>query len=455
MKPQATVISLAGGEAKSKEPYPIDSDFELIIVTMACKMPSFFGRIGALLDPECLTQPDAKLALEAAQAIGRELGRGPEKLVQVIQRMRAWMREGRITQDEIEKVSDMFDLAEDEGLLTEDAAVLELAPILKKRVQRQAVQAATAGFNKGDDLEQVTELLAQAARIGISNTSTGTYLGPHSAALASSLRDLERMSSGIGELDEALDGGFIRSSTAVFLAESSGGKSMALVQMATAAARQGLTAAYATLELGEPIVMARLMANTTGIPTNEIMFRKGGAERAGDMLAKIQEEKHGHIALQSFIPQQSTVADILAWVGREEAKLGRIVDVLIVDYGDKVAPPKGSSKEISGYTSALLVYEGLRIWASNNNRWCFTASQANRQKGDKRKKLDMDDVADSMHKVRVVPLVISLNKRGEENEQVLMYVAKNTLGRAGTTVGPMPHAYECARIAPPASGFCR
>jgi hypothetical protein len=38
--------------------------------------------------------------------------------------------------------------------------------------------------------------------------------------------------------------------------------------------------------------------------------------------------------------------------------------------------------------------------------WCFTASQAGRPSKDQKKKVDLEHVADSMHKVRVADLVI-------------------------------------------------
>jgi KaiC/GvpD/RAD55 family RecA-like ATPase len=276
----------------------------------------------------------------------------------------------------------------------------------------------------------------------------GSILGPQSAAMAASLRGLSRMRTGIMELDDVLDGGFVRGSTVDYLAESSGGKSMALVQGAACSALQGLLTCYATFELAPPIVMARILANLTGVPVNAILFEDGQAEESARRLVAIQQIGFGGIVVKGFTPQVSTVADVLDWVKHVERELGRPVDNLVVDYGDKVAPPKTNEREAtSTYKTGLLVFEGLRVWASDGNRWCLTASQAGRSK-DKRKKLDLDDVADSMHKVRVVPVVITLNKRGEEGDQILFYVAKNTLGKAGLSVGPLPTEYECARIAP-------
>ena len=451
----AKVISLAG-RAKKADPYDLEERFERVVVTMACGMPGFYGRIGNLLDPECVSLEPSKWALRAAFAIYTDNTEGPESALVVLQRLKRWVREGKLTNADLAEVSDLFDAAEDAGLLSEEAAVNELAPILRRRMELDAVRHATAQFGKGEGLEEVSEMLEQASRIGVSDTSVGMCLGPESGAVAASMRGLSRMKTGIMELDDAMDGGYVRGSTVVYLAETSGGKSMALVQGAVSAAQQGLNAAYATLELSIPIVLARILANITGVPVNDILFTPGCSEEATKRLASIQKAGFGSILFKAFTPQVSTVTDILEWVKTIEKTRGSQIDVLIVDYGDKVAAPKkAKDKDTSSYKTGLYVFEGFSVWSRDNNRWCLTASQANRGKKKDRSgkksnndKLETDDVADSMHKVRVVPVVITLNKRGEEGDQVYYHVAKNTFGKAGMGVGPLPTEYECARISP-------
>jgi archaellum biogenesis ATPase FlaH len=450
MAGKSNVVNLSDVRAaRSAQAYEFTPEFERVVVTMACCQPHFYGRIASQLDAECMSTDPAKLAMRAAHAVARDVGHGPDSAIQVVQRIRRWMREGSVTQEQLMAVGDLLDAAEDGGLMSADAAVAEIAPLLKRRMRFEAVKLATSMFGKGEDeMAVVTAMLTKAERVGISDESVGTFIGASALDAMTALRDAKRMRTGILELDDVLDGGFIIGTTIVYLGESSSGKSMALVQGATSGALQGLNVCYATFELAETIVLARIMANITGVPTNDILFEKGKAERAFTIMEEAGMAGLGTIVVKGFTPQVSTVFDVLEWVANVEKQTGKKIDVLVVDYGDKVAAPKtADGKDIGSYKTGLLVFEAMRVWADANKRWCITASQAKRG-DDKRKKLDLDDVADSMHKVRVVPVVITLNARGEQREQMMFNVAKNTLGKAPVCVGPLPTEFHCARIAP-------
>jgi uncharacterized Fe-S cluster-containing radical SAM superfamily enzyme len=64
---------------------------------------------------------------------------------------------------------------------------------------------------------------------------------------------------------------------------------------------------------------------------------------------------------------------------------------------------------------------------------------------------EVDDVADSMHKVRVADLVLTLtppNTGEDEVTELIHYVAKHRTGKSNVQVGPLRTEFECARIAP-------
>jgi hypothetical protein len=126
--------------------------------------------------------------------------------------------------------------------------------------------------------------------------------------------------------------------------------------------------------------------------------------------------------------------------------MGRTLDMLIVDYGDKLVSAHKNKDDKNSYTSARDVFEGLRVYAVEKKLFCWTASQANRQK-DRKKTLDLNDTADSMHKVRVADLVITINLRNEATE-IVFYVAKNRTGKSRGEAGPLPVDFATGRIAP-------
>jgi hypothetical protein len=94
------------------------------------------------------------------------------------------------------------------------------------------------------------------------------------------------------------------------------------------------------------------------------------------------------------------------------------------------------------------VYEQLRLYVHERQIWGWTASQSTRSatkegKGHK----DLDNLADSVGKGRVVDLGISLNRR-EDGDEILFYIMKHRFGKSRTSVGPLPTDFAAGLIAP-------
>ncbi len=429
---------------KSSKPYNLDPLFEKHVVALACSNPRFYGRVGTVLDPELLKLDASKAAIRAAHAIYQDVGHGPSASVIVIQRLRGWMADGKLTLEVIKDVAELFDASEDEGTPDVESVIAELAPILQQRMRDEAVLVAIESHGKKGDLSRVTALETKAARIGVSDTSVGTVLGAESWAEMASMREMERLPTGIVELDGALDGGLVRGGLGVFVGASGDGKSMALSHVAGVNLVNGLFIGYATLELPRAEVLARVKANITSIPINAL--KAGDTKDARARLAALAG-RLGKFVVMDFTPYATTIEDIKEWVDQCEAFYGRKMDVLIVDYGDKVGvKAKKGEQASSEYTSGRVVYEGLRIYADERKMFCWTASQANRQK-DKKKVLDLNDVADSLHKIRVADLVVTINLQGEgEDMQVVLNIAKHRTGRSRIKIGPLPSAYEIGQV---------
>lgn len=428
---------------KRAVPYNFDPVFERAVVTLCCSRPRFYGRIGYELDPELLKADEAKVALRACHQINKELGHGPDKAVLVLQRLRRWMADGKVTFELIQKVSDYFDDAEDEGLPADDDVVAELKPVLQERIRDDAVQAGIEAFAKHGDLKKVVELEERAQRIGTVDTSVGAIMSGNDDVFTeiASLENLDRRPTGILELDSHLDGGLARGGLGVAIGGSGDGKSMFLAHVGGVSMLNKLFVGYATLELPRPIILARLMANITGVPINELT---GGVNtEAQKILSKLQL---GRAVVQEFPAQATTMGDIEDWVKRCEDQAGEEMSMLIVDYGDKLVHKTSKKSEEGDYVQGRAVFERMRLFAHERKTWCWTAAQANRRK-DRKRDLDLDDVAESMHKVRVADLVLTLNL-SEEDEQryVRIKVAKHRHGKSRMSVGPFPVEYEFGRM---------
>lgn len=429
------------------ESYGLDPDFERAVVTALCQRPKLFGLVGAEIDPEAIKAKPGKLALETVKSYAAEAHKGPDSLIVVLQRLRRRHEEGRVTQEEIEEVNDYFDEAIDAGLPGDESLLQELVPVLQQRMQDDAVLDMLDAQGKRQDLTGFAKRILSAEHLGKQDSSLGVKIGEGSFDAMEAIRHLDRLPFDVPEIDQATDGGLPRGCLGVAIADSGGGKSMFLSHMAGVSCYKGMRVAYATLELPEPMVLARIKANITGIPVNAIA--NSGMDTAKAQIEKLAG-RLGPTYVNSFTPHATELEHVTNWVDAIEQAEGEPIHLLVVDYADKMSA--GKKTDESSYTAGRVVYEGLRIWADERKTWCWTASQSTRKGKDSGKRLDIHHTADSMHKVRVADLVITLNLR-DEGESLMYYIAKNRYGPARQEIGPLPQDWMHGRTADTVRGY--
>lgn len=430
----------------SEDTYRLDQKFEAAIAYHVATEPRFWGLLGPTLDYKGFENLYAQRTIQATTAIAKEQGIGPSNIATVLQRLMRWVAQGKLTREEVLEVDEYLSNAEDANPPGYEEVVKEFAPILQRRAHKKVVQTAMDVYAKRGDMSQITRMLEGADRIGLRSREVGSELNASSMDHIEAIRNLKRLSLGIPDLDNELRGGPARTEMTVVLGGTGDGKSMFLSHGMCAAVRQGASCAYATLELGEAFIFARLIANLTGVEINDIIDGHGtdiATDRLTDFMNNNPVEL-GRSFVKGFTPHATTVEDLAEWLDDLEAD-GHKIDALFVDYGDKMA-----HSEKGDYTGMRQVFEGIRILGVKRDMWTFTASQATRRK-DKgsggKKILDVDDGADSQHKVRVADLVITLNA-SEDVDEILFNIGKNRNGKSNILVGPVPTEFECARISP-------
>jgi len=432
--------------ADGPKPYDLDPAFELRVVLLCCCRPRFWGALGVLLDIQRITNPSHVLMLRAVRAIAKDNGAGPTEYATVAQRLKRWVNEGHVKHEEYKVVADTFadlgDYAPDEKEVAK-----ELTPILRRIAEADVVRRGMDLFSKRGDFSELAAMASQVANMGLADRSIGGKIGAESLQRIAKLRQMERLPVGIPELDVGIGGGLPRGRLGLFAAGGKVGKTMLLGHAGCTALRLGLFVAYVTLEIGEGELEARILANLTGVPIDNVMDGSSDDEvtrRMALLAPRLGTFRH------KFMPAKvTTCADIFAWVKEIEAEEGRPIDLLEVDYVDKMgASASALGKQDNTYQVQGDNAEELRLYVHGRGIYGWSASQAQRRSTkDRGKRLELDDLADSQNKARVVDLIVTATAPTEG--EVALYVAGSRFSKGQFEVGPYLHDFASARVVQP------
>lgn len=439
--------------SKRRDPYNFAPAFERAVTFLSCTSATFYGAAGREVDPDLMTDPGNALLMKATRAIAEELGTSPGNATVVIQRLARWRHEGKVTHEQVIAASDALDEVELAGVPDAAAVMNELVPVLRNRIERAAMHEGITAQARGEGLSVFVDAAQRAASLGKVDRSLGIALGSDAAFdEIERARLLDRLPLGVMELDAQLDGGPPRGTLTVLLAPQKAGKSMFLGHVSASAMRRGQFVAYATLEVARSTMTARIKANITGVAINTLV-REGDTAEARAIFRDLNDVL-GPCRVQQFPARHTSVSDLRRWVGDIERAHGRRLDVLVIDYLDKLRTPVKRGPPSKLYDTMSEVYEEARVWAEETGLWIVSATQSKGRPGNGRAAkpddndvLDMGDEADSVEKSRIADLFITMNPRDNGN-QVLFFVAGNRNGPQRVSAGPVPVDFRVGRIAP-------
>jgi replicative DNA helicase len=219
----------------------------------------------------------------------------------------------------------------------------------------------------------VEEKIKKAVQVGLQRDMGTDYFEDPRARLMRIKDKNGQISTGWKAVDDKLFGGMNRGELNIFAGGSGAGKSLFLANLGINWALQGLNVVYLSLELSEELVSMRMDAMLTGMPTREIFKQIDDVEMKVKMIGK----KSGQFQVK-YMPSGKTTNDLRAYLKEYEIKMGRKVDVLLVDYLDLLMP---IGKKISAenlFVKDKYVSEELRNLAMEKNCLFVTAAQLNR-----------------------------------------------------------------------------
>jgi len=240
-----------------------------------------------------------------------------------------------------------------------------------KGLERAILESADL-LEKGE-YGPVEDMIKKAVQIGLTKDLGTNYFEDPRGRLMKIKDKNGQISTGWKTMDDKLFGGMNRGELNIFAGGSGAGKSLFLANLGVNWALQGLNVVYLTLELSEELVSMRIDSMITGIPSREVFKSLDDVEMKVKMIGK----KSGSLQVK-YMPSGKTANDLRSYLKEYEIKLGKRVDVLLVDYLDLLMPISKKISPADLFIKDKYVSEELRNLAVEKNCIFVTASQLNR-----------------------------------------------------------------------------
>lgn len=307
------------------------------------------------------------------------------------------------TTPSVEQIEAQTDLVLKHRSITSDQieyCANEIETFCRTKAMEHAIIQSSVLLEKGEN-DKIEELVKQALTVSLNRDMGLNYFADPAGRLSRLMKEPSRTSTGWGDLDEMLAGGIARTEMILFSANSGGGKSIALTNMAVSFASRGFNVMYITLELPEDMVAQRIDTMMTGIST--VVWKQkyeqivSTIDNASSTFGEINIKRmHSH----------STSNQIRAYIKDFILKNKYTPDLLIVDYLDLV----GANRTVSAdnvFEKDKQAAEQLRDIGFDFNMFIATASQQNRL-AIEAKEMTQGHIAGGISKINTVDIYISI-----------------------------------------------
>src|SRR5210317_2589336 len=253
-----------------------------------------------------------------------------------------------------------------------DWCLQEFEGFTRRRELERAILKSADLLEKGT-YEPVEKLIKDAVQISLTKDLGTDYFEDPRGRLAALKDNNGQNSTGWPKLDKLLYGGFNRGELQIFAGGSGSGKSLFMQNLAVNWMEAGLSGVYITLELSEGLTAMRVDSMLTNTPSKQLFKDIETVE----MKVKMMGKKSGALQIK-YMPAQSNVNDIRAFVKELSIKQGKEIDFMCVDYLDLLMPVSAKVSPNDLFVKDKYVSEELRNLAREFNILMITASQLNR-----------------------------------------------------------------------------
>jgi archaellum biogenesis ATPase FlaH len=253
-----------------------------------------------------------------------------------------------------------------------DWFLAEFEGFTKRQELERAILKSADLLEKGE-YEPVEKIIKDAVQISLTKDMGTNYFEDPRARLMALKDNNGQISTGWPAMDRKLFGGMNKGELNIFAGGSGSGKSLFMQNLAVNWVTQGLSGVYLTLELSEGLSAMRIDSMLTNVSTREVFKDLDTVE----MKVKMVGKKAGKLQIK-YMPAQSNVNDIRAYLKELQIKNGWRVDFLLIDYLDLLMPVSAKVSPSDLFVKDKYVSEELRNLAKELNCVFVTASQLNR-----------------------------------------------------------------------------
>lgn len=310
-----------------------------------------------------------------------------------------------------------------------DWFMTEFEGFTRRQELERAILKSADLLEKGE-FGPVEKLIKDAVQISLQKDLGTDYFDDPRARLMKLKDGNGQQSTGWPSLDKLLYGGFSRGELNIFAGGSGSGKSLFMMNLAVNWVEAGLHGVYLSLELYESMSAKRIDSMITEVAATDIFKNIDEVEMKVKMK---QKATHGGLQIK-YMPAQSNVNDIRAYLKELQVKTGRKIDFLCVDYLDLLMPVSAKVSPNDLFVKDKYVSEELRTLAGELQVLFVTASQLNRAAVEEIE-FDHSHISGGISKINTADNVFgiftsrAMKERGRYNLQLMKTRSSSGVGQ--------------------------
>lgn len=413
--PKLTAV-ISNFESDSETKFEFDTDFQSKIAALTIRDTAFNTRTLGLISPSYFENAVEAKLVDIALNYFKTYKKSPD-IVTLGKLVRDAIDRKLIRSDLIVEVKAKVSAIARADITDSVYAANEVAKFAKYSEMTNAVLASVdlLAVGKYDEIEKKVKT---ALAIGLQNENPEYDYFKEIESRTKIRRDTlaglikpNGITTGIKLLNEMLHHkGWGRKELHSLLGGAKVGKSTALAHFAKVAAFAGHNVIYFTLEMSPKIIGDRLDAAITGHSMKELGLNLNDINE--QISAHYDSADIGALKIRDF-PSGTMKPSHIRKILEEYKAEGMLFDMCVVDYADIMAPEQRNSDPIENSKN---IYLDIRAIAQEYDLAMLTATQTNRT-GFTAATSKAEHASEDFNKVRIVDLMISINRTEEEMEK--------------------------------------